>query len=197
MNTIICRHCDLVSERPVLTKGYVAKCARCQHTLYKAKAANAKKILALALTALLLAPPAFSFSLVSVHLLGVTEQTNLLQGALLLIDFAPIVAFVVIFCAVVAPVLLAACMCFSSACIVLNKRPRLLSPVLKMTSLLIHWSMLEVYIVSFMVALFKLNSYADLYYDNGLFFLVALLILNMSMICEYSNAYYWDFFTNE
>jgi len=197
MNTIICRHCDLVSERPALTKGYVAKCPRCQHTLYKAKTANAKKILALAITALLLAIPAFSFSLVSVHLLGVTEQTNLLQGALLLVDFAPIVALVVIFCAVVAPVLLTVCMCFNSACVVLNRRPRLLNPSLKLTSLLIHWSMLEVYIVSFMVALFKLNSYADIYYDNGLLFLVALLIINMSMICEYSNAYFWDFLTNE
>ncbi|WP_413692972.1 paraquat-inducible protein A [Pseudoalteromonas sp. KJ10-2] len=186
-----------MSERPALTKGYVAKCSRCQHTLYKAKVANEKKILALALSALLLAVPAFSFSLVSVHLLGVTEQTSLLQGALLLIGFAPIVALVVIFCAVVAPALLAACMCFSSACVVLNKRPPLLNPVLKLTSVLIHWSMLEVYIVSFMVALFKLSSYADIYYDSGLFFLVALLILNMSMICEYSNAYYWSFLTNE
>jgi paraquat-inducible protein A len=197
MNTIICKHCDLVSERPILTKGYVAKCSRCQHTLYKAKTTNAKKILALALSALLISVPAFSLSLVSVHLLGITEQTNLLQGILLLIDFAPIVAFVVIFCAVVAPVLLAACMCFSSACVVLNKRPKLLGASLKLTSLLIHWSMLEVYIVSFMVALFKLSSYADLYYDNGLYFLVALLILNMSMICEYSNASYWDFYINE
>jgi len=165
--------------------------------LYKAKVVNTKKILALSITALLLAIPAFSFSLISVHLLGVTEQTNLLQGALLLIDLAPIVAFVVFFCAVVAPVLLAACMCFNSACVVLNKRPRLLSPILKLTSLLIPWSMLEVYIVSFMVALFKLISYADIYYDSGLCFLVALLIINMSMICEYNNAYFWEFFTNE
>ena len=197
MQTIICSHCDLVSQKPTLAAGYVAKCPRCARILYKNKAVNANKLFALSITALLICIPAFSSPLISIHLLGITEEANLLQGAIMMIDIAPIVSFVVLFCAVVAPVLLTLCITFSSGCVVFNKRPSLLNPVLKLTSILFHWSMLEVYLVSFMVAVFKLISYADVYFNSGLYFFVALLILNMSMLCEYSNTKYWEYLRNE
>ena len=197
MHTIICGHCDMVSQMPNLQPGYIAKCARCHCAFEVTHGNKAKKLFALSIAALLICIPAFSLPLISVHLLGITEETNLLQGALMMIDIAPLVSFVVLFCAVVAPVLLTLCMAFSSACMIFNNRPLLLNYVLRLTSILIHWSMLEVYLVSFMVAVFKLNNYAELYFNNGLFFLVALLILNMSMICEYSNAKNWKYLHNE
>jgi len=57
--------------------------------------------------------------------------------------------------------------------------------------------MLEVYLVSFMVAVFKLTSYTELYFNSGLYFLVGFLILNMSMISEYDNAQHWKYLLNE
>lgn len=187
----------MVSQSPNLQPGYIAKCARCNCAFEIAHGNKANKLFALSIAALLICIPAFSLPLISIHLLGITEDTNLLQGALMMINIAPLVSFVVLFCAVVAPVLLTLCIAYSSACMTFNKRPLLLNYVLKLTSILINWSMLEVYLVSFMVAVFKLNSYAELYFNNGLFFLVALLILNMSMICEYNNASNWKFLRNE
>lgn len=197
MNTIICSHCDMVSEHPSISIGYVAKCTRCNQTLYEEKPLKASKMFALSITALLLCIPAFSMPLISVHLLGITEDTNLLQGAILMIDDAPVVAFVVLFCAAIAPTALSLCLLYSSVSIVINRRLPFLSLVLKLTSILIHWSMLEVYLVSFMVAVFKLSNYTDLYFDVGIYFLVALLIVNMTMISEYDNAKYWDYLYNE
>jgi len=187
----------MVSPWPNLQTGYIAKCARCHCAFEIANGNKANKLFALSIAALLVCIPAFSLPLISVHLLGITEETNLLQGALMMIDIAPLVSFVVLFCAVVAPIILTICMAFSSGCMMFNKRPFMLNYVLKLTSVLIHWSMLEVYLVSFMVAVFKLNSYAALYFDNGLFFLGGLLILNMSMICEYNNAKNWKYLRNE
>ncbi|WP_160061305.1 paraquat-inducible protein A [Psychromonas sp. L1A2] len=197
MKTIICSHCDMVSQQPIIQPGYIAKCARCNHVFCKATTSKPNKVFALAVAALLVCIPAFSFPLVSVHLLGITEQTNLLQGAIMMINIAPVVSFVVLFCAVVAPTLLTLCIAFSSGCMMFNKRPELLNYVLKLTSIIIHWSMLEVYLVSFMVAVFKLTSYAELYFNSGLYFLVGFLILNMSMISEYDNAQHWKYLLNE
>ena len=197
METIICSHCDMVSQHQNIQLGYVEKCVRCNHVLYKSTANKPSKIFAMALAALLVCIPAFSFPLVSIHLLGTTEQTNLLQGAIMMIDIAPVVSFIVLFCAVVAPSILTSCIAFSSACMMLKKRPKLLNYVLKLTNIIIHWSMLEVYLVSFMVAVFKLTAYAELYFNSGLYFLVAFLILNMSMISEYDNAKNWNYFLNE
>lgn len=197
MKTIICAHCDMVSQQTCIPQGYIAKCPRCQRIIYKAETIKANKMLALAITALMVSIPAFSFPLISIYLLGVTESTNLLQGAMMMIDIAPVVSFMVLFCAVVAPTLLSVCIALSSTCILFKQRPVFLAYVLKLTSALIHWSMLEVYLVSLLVATFKLMNYASVYFGSGIFFFVALLILNMFMISDYSNTKNWEYLRNE
>ena len=192
MKTIICLHCDMVCKVPDIPSGYVAKCTRCNRVISKQTNCNPTTILALCITALILVVPAFYFPLISVHLLGVTEGTNLLQGALMIIDRAPIVSFVVLFCAVIAPTLLISCIALSSACLTCNFHPRFLPKVLKITSVLMHWSMLEVYMVSLMVSMFKLKNDADLFFDVGLYFFIALLIVNLTIINQYSNHIYWE-----
>jgi len=177
--------------------GFVAKCIRCQHVIYRNSWCSPSGLLALCLTALILLVPAFYFPLISIHLLGITEDTNLLQGALMMIDNAPLVAFVVLFCAVIAPALLITSITLSSACLTFNYRPAYLPKILKITYVLKHWSMLEVYMVSLMVAIFKLMNYADLYFGVGFYFFIALLLLNLSIISNYSNHNYWERYINE
>jgi len=196
-NTIICNHCDLVSERPTLKTGYVAKCPRCKRAFFKTDTMQANKMFALALTALIMTIPAFTFPLISVHLLGITEDANLLQGALMMIERSPVVTFVILFCAVVVPTLLTLCIAFSSACIMQGKRPPLLAYVLKLTSSLIHWSMLDVYLISLLVSAIKLTSDADVYFSIGSCFFVVLLIVNITLISEYSRTKYWKYLRNE
>ncbi|MCP4326689.1 MAG: paraquat-inducible protein A [Alteromonadales bacterium] len=186
----------MTSEIPELNSGYVAKCIRCERVIYKNSWCNPSGLLALCITALLLTVPAFSQPLISLHLLGITEETNLLQGAIMMIDTAPIVSFVVLFCAVIAPTLLITSIAISSACLTFNHKPAFLPKLFKITRLLVHWSMLEVYLVSLMVAIFKLMNFADLYIGLGFYFFVALLLLNITIISNYSNHQYWDRYHN-
>jgi paraquat-inducible protein A len=158
---------------------------------------KANKMFALAITALILIIPAFTFPLLSIYLLGITEDINLLQGALMMIERAPIVSFVVLFCAVVIPTLLTLCIAFSSGSIMLGKRPRLLAYVLKLTSSLMHWSMLDVYLISLLVSAIKITSDADVQFGSGLYFFVVLLIVNLTLMSEYSSTKYWKYLRNE
>ena len=187
----------MVSHVPKVPTGYVAKCTRCERVIYTNSSCSPATILALCLAALILIVPAFYFPLISIHLLGITEGANLLQGALMMIDNAPVVAFVVLFCAVIAPTLLISSITLSSACLTFNYRPTYLPKILKITYILKHWSMLEVYMVSLMVAIFKLMNYADLYFGVGLYFFIALLLLNLTIISNYSNHTYWKKYINE
>ena len=197
MDTIICNHCDMVSIRPILKPGYVAKCSRCNRAFFKTNTMKANKMFALAITALIMIVPAFTFPLISVHFIGITEDTNLLQGALMMIERAPVVTFVVLFCAVFVPVILISCIAFSSASMMLNIRPPLLAYVLKLTSSLMHWSMLDVYLISLFVSAIKITSDADIYFSSGLCFFVVLLIINITLISEYSSTKYWNYLRNE
>ena len=196
MKKIICLHCDMVSLVPEIPIGYVAKCTRCNHTIEKQNNANPAVILALSITALTLLIPAFYFPLISIHLLGITEETNLLQGAFLMVNQAPIVAFIVLFCAVIAPTLMLICIAFSSVCLTFNYSPPYLPKILKLTSTLINWSMLEVYMVSLIVSIFKLNNDAVLFFDIGLYFFITLLVINLLVINQYSNHNYWEQYLN-
>ena len=177
MKTIICRHCDMTSTIPDLATGHVAKCIRCDKVIYKNSWCPPSGLLALCLTALIITVPAFNQPLISIHLLGITEDTNLLQGALMMIDIAPLVSFVVLFCAVIAPTLLVLSIAISSACLALNFKAPFLPKVFKVTRLLMHWSMLEVYMISLMVAIFKLMNYADLYIGTRFLLLYCFIII--------------------
>lgn len=182
----------MTSEIPLLNTGHVAKCIRCQRVLYKNSWSNPSTLLALCLTALIITFPAFHLPLISLHLLGITEDTNLLQGAIMMIEIAPLVSFIVFFCAAIAPTLLITSIAISSACLAFRYKTTFLPKLFKITRLLIHWSMLEVYMLSLMIAMFKLMNYSDLYIGSGFYFFIALLILNMTIISNYSNNQYWE-----
>lgn len=196
MKVIICQHCDMTSKIPTLRAGQMAKCIRCESVIYKNARSSPSGLLALCLTALIITIPAFKLPLFSLHLLGITEATNLLQGAFMMIDIAPIVSFIVFFCAVIAPTLLTFSIAISSACLTFNVKASFLPRLFKITQWLIHWSMLEVYLISLIVAIFKLMNYADLYIGLGFYFFVALLLLNMTIISSYSNHQYWEKYKN-
>ena len=139
----------------------------------------------------------FYLPLISIHLLGITEATNLLQGAIMMIDNAPVVALVVLFCAVVAPTLLITSIAVSCACLSVNYRPTYLPMILKISYKLQHWSMLDVYVVSLLVAIFKLMNYADLFVGVGFYFFIALLLLNITIISNYNHHALWERYINE
>jgi len=187
----------MVSQVPLVPINHVAKCIRCDYPIYKNARCTPSTLLAMCISALLISVPAFYFPLISVHLLGITEETNLLQGALMMTDNAPLVSGIVLFCAVIAPTLLILSITFSSACITFNYRPAVLAKNLKFTHILKEWSMLEVYMVSLMVAVFKLMSYSSLYFGSGFWFFITLLVLNMTIISNYSNHVFWEHYLND
>lgn len=194
MKTIICRHCDMVSKIPFISRKHVAKCSRCNSTVYKNTKFNPPAMLALCFTALFICYPAFILPLISLHMLKITEGTALIDGPLMFLHSDPIVAITVFFCAVVAPVLLLLSIAYSSLCIMINHYPIYLPKVFKLTRALIHWSMLDVYMLSILVSISKLLHYADLYVGIGFYFFVALLLVDMTIIANYSNDYYWKLF---
>jgi len=63
---------------------------------------------------------------------------------------------------------------------------------LKAVEVFRHWAMLEVYIVSLLVALFKLIDIADVRLGGGLLSLGILMLLNMTLLTLFDPAPYWE-----
>ena len=100
------------------------------------------------------------------------------------------VATLVLWCAVLAPTgLLLGIFALASG---LAKRWHLLAWTLKAVEVFRHWAMLEVYIVSLLVALFKLIDIADVRLGGGLLSLGCLMLLNMTLLILFDPAPYWE-----
>lgn len=192
MKTIICHHCDMTSEIPPFPKGHVAKCSRCNSVIYKGGSFPPSSILALCLASLIICYPAFTQPLISMHLLSITEGTALVHGAAMMFENTPIVSAVVFFCGMIAPTFLLILIAFSSACLTFNYFPKELPKVFYLTRMMMHWSMLDVYMLSLFVSISKLMHYADLYIGLGFYFFVSLLLINMTVLANYSHRQYWE-----
>ena len=191
---MICRHCDMTSEVPTVAKGCIAKCPHCKSTLYANGTLGTSSILALCLAALITCIPAFTQPLISVHLLSLTEDISLINGATMVFETAPLVSFIILFCAVIAPLLVILSITYSSACLTFNYFPKRLPIIFKVTRRLTHWSMLDVYMLSLLVSISKLLNDADLYIGLGFYFFVSLLLINLTILANYSNRNYWSIY---
>ncbi|EIS3740351.1 paraquat-inducible protein A [Aeromonas hydrophila] len=188
---IVCPACDLLIERKLLPLRRHAHCPRCHQHLYGRYAFRPSQLMALTITGFLLLPSAFFEPLIYLRLAGVNSDANLLKGIMvLLLEHEIWVAGLVFWCAVLAPVgLLLGIFALASG---LAKRWHILAPTLKAVEVFRHWAMLEVYIVSLLVALFKLIDIADVRLGGGLLSLGSLMLLNLTLLILFDPAPYWE-----
>ncbi|MGL5030329.1 MAG: paraquat-inducible protein A [Aeromonas sp.] len=189
-SVIVCPACDLLIEQQTLPLRTDAHCPRCHQHLYGRYAFRPSQLMALTITGFLLLPSAFFEPLIYLRLGGVNTQADLLRGILVLFDEGQLwVAGLVLWCAVLAPIgLLAGIFALASG---LASRIHLLASTLKAVAVFRHWAMLEVYIVSLMVAIFKLIDIADVRLGGGLLSLGILMLLNMTLLILFDPAPYW------
>ncbi|MOA60490.1 Paraquat-inducible protein A [compost metagenome] len=63
---------------------------------------------------------------------------------------------------------------------------------LKAVAVFRHWAMLEVYIASLLVSLFKLVDIADVRFGGGFLSLSCLMLLNLALLILFDPAPYWE-----
>ncbi len=192
-----CSHCDLLiapyqPERFEDVK-HSAKCPRCGSLLYHKAQCQPSTILALSLTALILLIPANTYPLLSMTMVGTTEKVSLIQATLKLLHEGNIfIALLIFLCSSLAPALMLSSLCCASYLSSRRSQSPWLKRYLKWVDHLSHWSMLEVYLVSFLVALIKLVDIADIELGIGLFCFSLLMVTNSLILTLFDPSDYWD-----
>ena len=155
-----CTQCDMLFRLPVLKRSQSTWCPRCNAKVRDGRDWSLTRLGSMALAMLLLMPFAWSEPLLRLHLLGVRIDANVLQGIWQMTTQGdPITAAMVLFCAVVAPVLLVVSISYLWLGNVLGMNLR---PVLLMLGKLKEWVMLDIYLVGIGVASIKVQDYAFL-----------------------------------
>ncbi len=133
--------------------------------------------------------------LLRLHLLGVRIDANVLQGIWqMTAQGDPITAAMVLFCAVVAPVLLVVSISYLWLGNVLGMNLR---PVLLMLGKLKEWVMLDIYLVGIGVASIKVQDYAFLQPGIGLVAFISLTLLSILTLIHMNVEELWERFYPE
>ncbi|CAD5107890.1 paraquat-inducible protein A [Zestomonas carbonaria] len=195
---VACHECDLLLRRPHLVDGERAECPRCGYELFSYRHQVVTRSLALVIAALLLYVPANFLPIMQLNLLGQTTHDTVWTGVLALYESGMgEVAVLVFLCSMGIPLLKLLC----QLCVLLSIR----WDIGRSYGLLIYriyqhmreWGMLEVYLMSTLVAIVKLVDLADVSLGIGLACFVGLLLAQIWLEVTMSPHQIWEALSGE
>ncbi len=173
-----CGSCDLLQAEPRLLGGDRAHCVRCGEMLQRGRPQSLDRTLALTLSAAILLGVANLLPFLSFEFQGRSSSNFILSGVFQLwrTGFG-VVAAVVFFTTVVAPLVYLGGMLYVLVPLWRGQRPPALGPIFRWLIELRPWAMLEVYLLGVCVAVVKLGQLATIVPDPALFAFVALILI--------------------
>jgi paraquat-inducible protein A len=190
---VACAHCDLLQRLPDLAPGASARCPRCDRELWRHREDSLDRTLALTIAAAVLLVIANTVPMLGLTAVGRQAFTTVFGGAVQLWnDGRELVAGLVLFTAIVAPVLQVGFM----LAIVLGarrQRPRRwVGTLLRYHPTTSTWSMIEVMMLGVLVALIKIADYATVIPGLALYVLGALIFLVAAIQASFDPHEVWD-----
>lgn len=193
---ILCRSCDLAITKHTLPSGVRALCPRCNTALYDTPYCSVNGMLALCITALIFYFPANFLPVLEIHFLGSIRATTVFQAALAVFEEGYwVVGLAVLVAAVIGPSLLILSV-LTQILIVkwglsITFWRNCLKQLLKLQGLLAQLTMLEIYVISFLVSSFQLSDFSDIYFGIGTFSFTMLFIVTFFLQREYDLEHMW------
>jgi paraquat-inducible protein A len=189
--TAHCHVCGLVQP----AQGHQSHCPRCGAALHRRKPASIQRTWALVIAAAILYVPANLLPIMSVTSLGKTQSDTILSGAqyLLLHGMWPL-ALVVFVASVLVPLMKLAILVFLLISVQFRSRWRLRdrTRLYRITEFIGRWSMVDIYVVTVLVALVRLGNLATIEAELGAVFFAAVVILTMFAAMTFDPRLIWD-----
>jgi paraquat-inducible protein A len=190
---IACPHCDqLCRDLPAGQPGSFA-CPRCGTLLHRSRRGGLEAVLALACAALVVLVLANSYPVLGLDINGQRSETTVF-GAVgkLWQEGAQPVAVLVLFTAVVAPLLELASAVWLVLPLWRGRRPPGFAGIFRAWRAARPWAMTEVFILGLLVSMVKLAHYADLLPGVGIWSFGALMLLLAAMSAAMEPRQLWQ-----
>lgn len=189
---LICPRCFTLHKKRSLAKQDEARCQRCGKVLMRSVNALEWRVLAFSISGIVFLLLALLFPLVDIDLGGIRSSLNMVDAIMKLWEngelFIALFAFLVL---ILFPLLFVGSLLMVSIAMIF-KRKRLARDLLIFATTLSHWSMLDIFFVSILVALVKIYEYAQIRFDSA-FIALALFILIEIYLSKYIRLeWYWE-----
>jgi paraquat-inducible protein A len=192
---VACHTCHLVSRLPQAAPGERAACPRCGSALHRRKPDSFNRTAALLITAAILYVPANVFPVMTFSALGSGEPSTILGGVkeLIAANMWPL-ALIVFVASILVPVLKLLSMGYLLLSLRARSRWRLRDRTLifRVNEAVGRWSMVDVFVVSILVALVQLGSVARIIPDIGIAAFASVVVLTMIAAVSFDPRLMWD-----
>jgi paraquat-inducible protein A len=190
---VACHTCGQLS-RPPAAAGRL-RCPRCRSTLHTRIPHSIGNAWAFLLTAALLYIPANVLPIMRTTSLGRVQEDTILSGVLYLYNHGmwPL-ALIVFVASIFVPVVKMAIMGYLLLSVQLRSRwrPRDRTRLYRITDFVGRWSMVDVFVVTVLVALIQLGNLAEIRAADGALYFAAVVILTMLSAMSFDPRLIWD-----
>jgi paraquat-inducible protein A len=188
-----CPECDLLLN-PALPKiGDKAHCPRCGLLLSRPSKQSVERTFALSIAGFILFFPANLLPMVGITIMGNANTGLLFSGVVALFnDGMEAVAIVVFLASILFPLVHIVLSLLISGHLYLNRPNRYLVHWMRWMHYLDEWVMLEVYMLSIIVACVKLMALAQLKLGWGLYAFVALIVITTLLTSSLDEELFWQ-----
>jgi paraquat-inducible protein A len=191
-----CAVCDLVvARRAALRSGARLRCPRCTAVLHPRKPESLQRTWALILAAVICYLPATLLPIMTTTSLGRSQSDTILSGAMYLLTHDMwVLALIVFVASIVVPLfkILILSLLLISVGVRSAWRPRERTRLYRITETIGRWSMVDVFVVTILVALVRLGNLASVEAESGAIFFCAVVVLTMLAAMSFDPRLIWD-----
>lgn len=196
METIIaCKTCGLVQRMEELQPGTAAECCRCGSIISKHKVNSIERTAAFSLAALIFYVPANIYPILRMNYYGAYTENTVWDGCVRLFqDGQWLVAVIVFLASILIPLfkLLALFYLVATAKFKSSRRRQERTWIYKTIEVIGPWAMLDVFLLSVLVALVRLRKLASVYPGPGLLAFTLVVVLIILASASFDPKLIWD-----
>lgn len=193
---VSCDTCGLVQAVEPLAPGMVAECTRCGSFLAARRSTGSLHVTAaLSLAALVLYVPANVYPIMKMYLHGAYSESTVWDGIKILMDHHEWAVAIVVFLASMVIPLVKLAGLFSlvvTSRMGWGRRLRGRTQLYKFIDAIGPWAMLDVFLLAVLVALVKLQGWAEILPGTGLFAFTAMVVLTMLASAAFDPKLIWQ-----
>ncbi len=188
-----CHDCALLVRAP--SAGHHGHCPRCGARVHRRKTNSIARTWALTLTAAILYIPANVFPVMTVTSLGRAQSDTIMSGVLYLFEHGmwPLAALI-FFASVFVPLLKLIAIAFLLTSVQRGWAWRAVdrTRLYRLAEVIGRWSMVDIYVVTILVALVKLGNLASIEAGVGAIFFGAVVVITMLAAESFDPRLIWD-----
>jgi paraquat-inducible protein A len=188
-----CHDCGLLVRLAPAAHARVA-CPRCLAAIHSRKQDSLRRSWALVLAAAVLYVPANVFPIMTTTYLGSSESDTILSGILYLFKYDWPLAVIVFVASVLVPVVKLFVLAYLLLSVQSGSRKRRVdrTKLYRVTETIGRWSMVDIYVVTILVALVRLGELASIRAEPGAIFFGAVVVLTIFAAESFDPRLIWD-----